>query len=129
MFADQLQGPPRTMRFVQSLFEPWRAVGRSILGVALVIAILGPFPAVAMNLVQPEWVWRIGSDRFRPLAVDATRTIGVGDRCHTRNPREIGFSCLELDACGRQTAAAKSAVVAAVVVTAAVGQAGVPFVE
>src|SRR5882762_9124708 len=45
-------------------FQPGRAVGRGILGVTLVVAILGPFFRVAIDLVETERVWQIAVDRF-----------------------------------------------------------------
>ena len=117
--------------------EPRRAVRWRILGVALVVTILRPLPAVAMNLIEPELVRHISIDRLRTFAVFAPRPVGVGGRCRIvgllrgdgfakperrrgagageifalgftrqpvgaadllRQPREIGFRSLKIDA-------------------------------
>src|SRR5260370_22625845 len=63
--------------FGEVAFQPRRGVGRRVFAVALVETVLGPFPDVAMHLIQSERVRGVGIHHDRALAVHAARAVGI----------------------------------------------------
>src|SRR5260370_38142335 len=59
-------------------FQPRRAVGRRVFGVALVETVLGPFPDDAAHLIHSERVRGVGLHHYRTLAADAARAVDIG---------------------------------------------------